>query len=658
MCGIAGVVRTDGGAVDLATLAQMTARLRHRGPDDEGYLLGAFPDGAALPAAGAETVLPLRTDLPSVTAAAAGHHVSLGFGFRRLSIIDCTPAGHQPMTDSSGMLWVIYNGEIYNYIELRKELETKGHRFRTRSDTEVLLAAYAEWGHACLDHFNGMWGFCLWDRRRGELFCARDRFGVKPFYYRHDGALFAFASEIKALLATYPATPAVNEAVAYDYLRSSLVEHIPETMIAGIEQLPAGHYLTLSSRGEARLRRYYDLRYETGRGNLDDAQVTRLSTAYRELLTDAVRLRLRTDVPLGSCLSGGLDSSSIVCALSEILRGSNGGAQQRTITAAYDDPVIDERRFADAVVAATGVHADYVFPSAEGLWNELTALTWHQDEPFGSTSIYAQWCVMRAARHGGVTVLLDGQGGDELLAGYLVYYTIFLKELLRRGRLLALREELLASKTWSTRTPGRLFAKLLAVFYEPLLRRLPQRPRGIDLLDDDLAVRHRERHAHWQAIRSTTDLAHRLWADMTQFNLPQLLRYEDRNSMAFSIETRLPFLDYRLAEWSFAQPVNVKLHAGWTKYVARKGIVGLCPDMIVWRTDKIGFATPEARWMGSGEEIFRVLSDPTTFRARRFLDPVKLRAQLLPGGQLTSHWRAELWRALNFELWMRVFGLG
>ena len=651
------MVRTDGGPIDIGVLVRMTGRLRHRGPDDEGYLVGRFPTGEAVAAAGAETVRPLRMTLPAIEDGALAQGSSLGFGHRRLSIIDCTPGGHQPMVWRDGALCVVYNGEIYNHIELRAELERKGHVFRTRSDTEVLLAAYAEWGAECLQRFNGMWAFCLWDRRHGQLFCARDRFGVKPFYFRRDGALFAFASEIKALLALRATPPAVNAAVAYDYLQSNLVEHTPETMLVGIEQLPAGHHLIIDGDGAVRISRYYILACATDRAATDDAHVARLSGEYRDLLTDAVRLRLRTDVPLGSCLSGGLDSSSIVCALSEILRANGAEMPQRTFTAAYDDPSVDERRFAAVVAAAARVHADYVFPSAGELWDELTALTWHQDEPFGSTSIYAQWCVMRAARRGGVTVMLDGQGADELLAGYVVYYPIFLKELLRRGRLGAFRNEVRAAGIWSQRPPWRLIARSLAAFYEPLLRRLPQPARGSHLLAGDFAGAYRQRHPQWQTVRSTTDLQQRLWADTTQFNLPQLLRYEDRNSMAFAIETRLPFLDYRLVEWCFRQPPSVKLHHGWTKYVARRGIVGLCPDSIVWRRDKLGFVTPEARWMGGGEEIVRLLSDPTTFRARRFLDPVKLRAQVLPGGRLTARWRGELWRALNFELWMRVFGL-
>ena len=653
MCGIAGIVRSDGGSIDVAVLRQMTARMRHRGPDDEGYLLGAFPNGTATPAAGADTVAPLRAHLPAIDAMGMEQRATLGFGHRRLSIIDCTPSGHQPMVDASGMLWLAYNGEVYNYIELRAELEAKGHVFSTRSDTEVILAAYREWGRACLERFNGMWAFCLWDRRRGELFCARDRFGVKPLYYRHDGRTFLFASEIKALLvASEP--PRVNEALAYDYLVFDFLDHTPETLFAGILQVPPGHWLVLDGRGQLTLQRYYTLPYTTTSGPSDEATIERLGDDYRALLTDAVRLRLRTDVPLGSCLSGGLDSSSIVCAMSRLLAAStDGAAEQRTFTAAYDDPACDERRFAQAVVAATGVDAHYTFPQAEALWEELLRLTWHQDEPFGSTSIYAQWCVMRAAHDAGVTVMLDGQGGDELFAGYLTYYPILLKELLRRGRFLEFRTELEASAQRLEQSPGRLAAKSAAVLYEPLRRLVPARVRGLDLLDAEFAGRHRHRRDEWLRLRPANNLQARLWADQVQFSIPQLLRYEDRNSMAFSVEARLPFLDYRLVEWAFAQPVGVKLHRGWTKYVARKGVSSLCPESIAWRTDKVGFATPEAQWMRAGTELLSALGDPATFRTGRFIDPAKLRGQL---ANPRPRWR-ELWRAAHFELWSRVFAI-
>jgi len=655
MCGIAGIVRTDGAAVDVGLVAQMTERLRHRGPDDEGYVLGTFPDGTVTPAAGNDTVPPLRATLPALDTAAASSG-SLVFGHRRLAIIDCTPAGHQPMGDASGALWVVYNGEIYNYLELRAELEQKGHTFSTHSDTEVLLAAYAEWGLACLGRFNGMWAFCLWDRRRRWLFCARDRFGVKPFYYRHDEAAFAFASEIKALLPASPTPPAINEALAYDYLAFDFLDHTPETMIAGIRQLPPAHWLTLDERGQLTVQRYYTLPYTSAGGRADDATIEPLAGAYRELLVDAVRLRLRTDVPLGSCLSGGLDSSSIVCAISRLFGGDHSAAQQRTFTAAYDDPACDERRFAEQVAAAARVQATYVFPSAGELWNEILALTWHQDEPFGSTSIYAQWCVMRAARRGGVTVMLDGQGGDELLAGYTMYHPILLKGLLCRAQLKTLRNEIRAGAQRLGQSPWRLTGKAAAVFYEPLRRFLPA-AHGSDLLSGDFARRHRRRRAGWRAARSTTNLQARLWADMVQFSIPQLLHYEDRNSMAFSVEARLPFLDYRLVEWAFAQPAAVKLHAGWTKYIARKAVAGLCPESIAWRTDKVGFATPEAAWMHAGGEVLRLLSDPGTFRAGRFIDPLKLRAAMLPNDEPAPRWRRDVWRATSFELWMRLFGI-
>jgi asparagine synthase (glutamine-hydrolysing) len=450
----------------------------------------------------------------------------------------------------------------------------------------------------------------------------------------------------------------VDEEMAYDYLQYDLTDHTARTMIAGVQQLPPSHWLVLDGRGRLTVQRYYTLPYRCADVRCDDATVQRLGKTYRALLTEAVRLRLRTDVPLGSCLSGGLDSSAIVCAMHELLAvADNRVAPQRTFTAAYDDPTCDERRFADAVSAATAAEAHYVFPRAEELWDEITKVTWHQDEPFGSTSIYAQWCVMRAARQAGVTVMLDGQGGDELFAGYVIYYSTWLKELLRRGRFGRFWQECRAAAPLLERTPFRLAAKAASVWYEPLRALRSARVRGLHLLNGEFAARQRQRHAMWQGWQRTADLQARLHGDEVQFRLPRLLRYEDRNSMAFSIEARAPFIDVRLVEWAFQQPPSVKLRQGWTKYVARQGIAGLCPDAIVWRTDKVGFATPEARWMHAGTDVLRALSEPSTFRAGRYIDPVKLQAEAFPGGRPTPRWRHELWRAANFELWMRVFGV-
>ncbi|MGB9881060.1 MAG: asparagine synthase (glutamine-hydrolyzing), partial [Anaerolineae bacterium] len=356
-------------------------------------------------------------------------------GSRRLAIIDTTPGGHQPMLDQEGGLVIVHNGEIYNYIEIRAELERCGHRFRSNSDTEVLLAAYKEWGPDCLRHLNGMFAFAIWDERRQELFAARDRFGEKPFYYHHDPerAFFIFASEIKALLGSGLISPKPNYKAIYRYLVHREIDVGSETVFEGIAALPPAHALSYSrAQGRLKIWRYWDLDPDAEIRLPHDAAY---AERFLELLTDAVRLRLRSDVPVGSSLSGGLDSSTIVCLIAKKLRGGI----QKTFSARFHDRRYDEGSYIQRVIEWTNVEGHAVYPDPARLPEEIEALTWHQEQPFFSTSIYAQWNVMRLAKEIGVTVLLDGQGGDETLAGYHIYFGPYFRELLlslRWGKLI------------------------------------------------------------------------------------------------------------------------------------------------------------------------------------------------------------------------------
>jgi asparagine synthase (glutamine-hydrolysing) len=420
MCGISGIWHLDNSrSISPSLIAQMTFTLRHRGPDDEGYLFVDTVTGHHEGRRGRDTVPELQ--MPDVRQGSEKRY-DLAFGFRRLSIIDLSPAGHQPMGNADGSLWVVYNGEIYNYLELREELKARGHTFRTATDTEVILCAYEEWGEACLERFNGMWAFALWDGHRQQLFCARDRFGIKPFYYVWDGTTFAFASEIKALLQMPDITRRPNEPVIYDYLRYGHLDHSEETFFTGIKQFPPAHFLLLRPTRQFSLRRYWDLIPDRRAEPLFTSDASYAERFY-SLFEDAVRLRLRSDVPIGTCLSGGLDSSAIVCVANKLLLDENVidpdlvGERQRTFSSCFDDRQYDERQYIQAVLALTGAEPNYTFPKGGELLDALTKLMWHQDEPFGSTSIYAQWRVMEKTAERGVKVLLDGQGGDELLAG-------------------------------------------------------------------------------------------------------------------------------------------------------------------------------------------------------------------------------------------------
>ena len=640
MCGIAGMYSASGRPVDLRALEAMTRMQAHRGPDGEGYVL--------LDGRGQEKPVPLQGSV----ALARSHRHSIGLGHRRLAIVDLSPLGHQPMATEDERCWVAYNGEIYNYIELRDELRGKGHRFRSASDTEVLLAAYREWGEACLERFNGMFAFALWDGERRRLFCARDRMGEKPFYYHWDGERFLFASEIKGLLAA-GLRPRPNQRAVFAYLDGAFLDYSEETFFENIRQLSPAHWLSLNGAALT-IGRYW---------NLPDGEVDRIKPAreavgeFRDLFRDAVRLRLRSDVPIGTCLSGGLDSSSIVCVVNELLVNS----RQKTFSSCFDDPAYDERRFIQPVLERTGAEPHFTFPDPKELATTLASLVWQQDEPFGSTSIFAQWNVMRVASQRGVKVLLDGQGADELLAGYQSFFGAFFADLLVQGRGIALLRELRAHR----RLHGPLSRYALAALARTFL---PSSVVGYARSKMTgsagwLAADFRRQWGHVTGSSAAAETAaprshvRRLQhALLTGNGLRALLHYEDRNSMAFGVEARLPFLDHRLVEFLYGLGADHKIRRGWTKAVLREAMDGILPEEVRWREDKMGFVTPEDLWFRTSlrEPARDILSDART-RARGYLNvDAALRA-------LNAHVAGQtnisntIWRWLNLELWCRRF---
>ncbi|MBT9588888.1 asparagine synthase (glutamine-hydrolyzing) [bacterium] len=585
MCGIAGVFHPQGQAVEIERLHQMGQLLAHRGPDAQGV----YCEGG------------------------------LGLVHRRLSIIDLDPRSEQPMRVEHCLL--IYNGEIYNYLELRAHLETLGHSFRTESDSEVLIRAYLQWGRDCLRHFNGMWAFALWDEHKQGLWCARDRFGVKPFYYVEKDGEFRFASEPKALLGDDAALRQVNPRALGRFLVEGICDDENETFFGPMKPLQAAHHLWVSRHSGLLVQRYWQLvpslSLEAG---LELASVRLHNTpavpslkfeeaslpphpdprfytaveALRALLQDSVRLRLRSDVPVGTCLSGGMDSSSIVSIASAL--NSN---PIRTFSSEYAESDCSESEYIQAVIDGCKTQAIRIVPQPQELISAMAKICWAQDEPTGSATLFTQWKVMQAA-HGQVTVLLDGQGGDELFAGYLPYLEDFIWDLAFAGQ-----EQ--AELTTSEQLAGRSFAQV--VKKARWQARLPAFLRKREKLRPDPytppVTLNEEMRTALQSVDRSRDarqagwpdrLSRRLAHDVTHLSIPQLLRYEDRNSMAFSIEARTPFLDYRLVEFAFALPNRFKIHQGWTKRVLRSAVAGLAPPQIVLRRDKKGYPTPAAGW--------------------------------------------------------------
>lgn len=639
MCGIAGIYNLNGKPVEERLLQKMAGAMKHRGPDDEGYYLDR----------------------------------NIGLAHKRLSIIDLSPAGHQPMSNEDKSIWVVHNGEIYNYLELKEELKAKGYLFKTHTDTEVIIYAYQEWGENCLGRFNGMWALAIWDGKEKKLFCSRDRFGVKPFYYYFNGTVFIFASEIKALLLHPDISKEVNEGVIYDYLTLGLLDHTQETFFKGISQLRPSHYLVLTESRGLKFQRYWDLKANKTTEDFS-TRISDIATRFRELLYDSVRLRLRSDVPVGTCLSGGIDSSSIVCMANELMFKDRVivpeiiGRQQKTFTSCFEDRRFDERKFAEAIIKKTGAEKNFVFPDGNKLWEELPSLVWHQDEPFGSTSIYAQWQVMREAAQRGVKVLLDGQGGDEVLAGYLPYYYLtYLAQLLSGGKVLKAFSEAKKRSILSGAKMEIFLAhagyNIIPFFLRKFIRDLRniiftgRESSALAALNSSFKIRFSERRSEYLKGRSNslTNLSEALYQDIFTYSLPSLLHYEDRNSMAFSLEARTPFLDYRLVEYLFSLPASLKIRDGLTKYVLREAMKGVLPEEVRLRKDKMGFVTPEIIWMRQGRERIMALFSSPKVLSRDFVNPQFIAANLnaLLSGRETG--TTELWRWINLETWLNTF---
>ncbi len=656
MCGILGLFSPAGVEGYGNMLQKANDLVSYRGPDSAGFVLLSTKPADNHKPVQAER-MPCEADLGSA---------DLVLAHRRLAIIDLSPSGHQPMSSSDSTNWITYNGEIYNYPELRKELEANGHSFRSHSDTEVILRAYEEWGEACVNRFNGMWAFALADLRQQKLFCSRDRFGVKPFHYFSDGKRFAFGSEIKQLLCFSFVPRLINKGTVYEYLAYQVLEHSDQTFFAGISNLLPGHNLTVDFKSASvRTDPFYSPRFSI------DYRMSETEAAerFRDLLEDAVRIRLRSDVQVGSCLSGGLDSSSIVCLMQRLLRNGAQGDVQHTFSSHFSEEEANELEYMEEVVRSTGVRAHYTYPTPDDFSHDLDRLVWHQEEPFGSTSIFAQWSVFKSVHEHGVKVMLDGQGADEVLGGYqpLGYY--FLSDLLAKQQILKYLKESWYQWRIQAKPVAVLASQPLALLMpqplKPLLGRMKRTmtqglPPVHSWLDQGFARGRAEKAAYLsnQANRAfdRSEVFNNTLFQLTFFNnLQALLKYEDRNSMAFSVEGRLPFLDYRLVEFAFTMPSTFKIRGGYTKRVLRDSMEGILPGKIQWRVSKLGFATPERVWQNTSLRplIEEALRDK---RLSSFVMPRKAR-DFLSALDKSTHRDFTPWLWVNLSLWMKAYGL-
>ena len=577
MCAINGFTWSDPVLIN-----KMNDALAHRGPDDEGVFVN--------------------------------NQVSLGH--RRLSIQDLSSSGHQPMGDEEKGIWIVFNGEIYNFKEIRTELVKKGYVFKSGSDTEVILRAYEEWGINCVERFNGMWGLALYDHNLEILFLSRDRFGVKPLYYHLSEKGLIFSSEVKGILeSNIKREP--NDRIVFEYLAFGYVDHTEETFFSGIYKLIPGENLIYDLRNKKakKVKWYdYDARVKKLRKKVQLWSTEEKIEKIKDLFKSGIEYRMISDTPVGSCLSGGIDSSAIVYNMK--------GGEIKTFSMVYPGQEKDESKYIKEVVEDTEVKSLTTTPAKKELMEDLQDLIRTQEEPFRSTSIYGQYRVMKLAHENGMKVLLDGQGADELFAGYFTYFKYYFWELGLKGRVWEAREYYRGLGDLITFPMAIVLSKIglgsvVSWYLKP--RYLKNFKTNCNILDN-----------------RGFELESSLKSDLLQYSVPQLLRYEDKNSMRWSIESRTPFLDYRFVELAGALDVRDKLRDGVSKWIFREAMRGVVGEEILDRKDKVGFEIPD--W--DIEELIKEVGN------RKYWDVGRVRG---------IEDFEKLWRVVNVEMWLRGF---
>lgn len=601
MCGISGIISKDWTSIDKNELKRINDIIFHRGPDSEGFYL----------------------------------HNNLGFGHRRLSILDLSPLGHQPM-NYLDKYCITYNGEIYNYIEIRAELLQNGYLFVSESDTEVILAAYDFWGISCLNKFNGMWSFAIHDLEKDIVLFSRDRFGIKPFYYKEDDSQFVFGSEIKQLLNSDKPN-LLNENILLESMLTHIDNHTEETYFKGIYSLPSSSYMIYDLKtNERTIDKYYKLSINTEIQNKTEEE---LVLEFKDLFSDAIKLRLRSDVVVGTSLSGGLDSSAIsAIASAEYTKKSK--EKFIAINAKSIDDRNDESVFAKIVADKLNLDLNVVMPTYEDFLKTIDDVIYTQEEPFGSPSMFMGWHVFQKARELNCTVMLNGQGSDEILLGYERYFTSTLNFNKPFSQLKEIINQNKNSRLSLLNTLG-----YYVYFRSFFIRKM--RLKNKSLLKSEY-----KKSKYFNFVKKSSEsysTPYKLQQfEITELQLPHLLRYEDRNSMRHSIETRLPFLDYRLVEFCVSLPLSLKIKEGWTKYILRKGINDLLPESIVWRKNKFGFESPDRIWLSNyNDQMMKEIKNSKVLNHYCDMD--------LLSNKYKSMSLKDKWMYFNIARWENVF---
>lgn len=598
MCGIAGIIYKDGTSVTEVVLKKMTNKMLHRGPDAEGFYING----------------------------------NFGLGHRRLAIIDTSDSGNQPFLFNNKVL--TFNGAIYNYIELRDELKELGYTFSTNCDTEVLIASYDYWGEKCVEKFNGMWAFAIFDAERNKIFCSRDRFGVKPFYYYSDDTKMIFASEIKPILEIEQITE-VNLQVILQFIAVNLTEQTNETFFKGISKLQGSHNLVYCLKTNTfDIYRYYDIPFHKEVSELSLQETEKL---FQKELERSVKLRLRSDVKIGSALSGGLDSSYLATIASSFF-SDDKSERFNVISVGSRNKENDESYYSKIVSESLNLSQDLIYPDKEDFESQILKVIYTQEEPFPTLSIYMQNFLMNETSKLEIKVLLDGQGADEILLGYSRYTAAYIRNHSFFKNLNFL---------WNVKSHydisalrGILFYFYFSVYFVRKLRIL-FRGRGLKAkyrksIDFSLMKR---------LTKSYSNIFDMQRIEIFWAQIPELLRFEDKNSMAFSVETRLPFLDYKFVETCLSINSHFKIYKGWSKYILRKNMHNKLPDEVTWRKRKIGFDAPTEEWWPYSDEILEKINKSKIIQ--------ELYSKKIKG--LKD--REMQWKLYNIAIWEEIFNM-
>tara|TARA_B110001452_G_C15238955_1_gene428994 strand:- start:115 stop:2079 length:1965 start_codon:yes stop_codon:yes gene_type:complete len=635
MCGVIGIISSESRQEITDSADKMLRFIDHRGPDGRG--LEVF-------------------NLPKAQHLALGHN--------RLAIIDTSDAGLMPMSNADDNLSIIFNGEIFNYIELKEELASLGYCFTTNTDTEVLLNAYAEWGSDCLNKLNGMFAFAIFNKVNSELFIARDRYGVKPLYYFFQDNLFIFASEIKSILTHENVDVAPEEEMLGKFLLTGAVNNTNLTCFSEIYSLSPGYSLKMQ-QGKLTTDKWYSPTKNLLSSDANYNYQKSLSD-FQDIFHDAVKLRLRSDVEVGACLSGGLDSSAIVGAVANISSNMSDPGSFKTFSSVYDDPKISEIEYVDEVTKFTNTTNFSFTPQLDAFWENIPKIIWHNDEPIQTPTTFNQWSVMEAAKNQSIKVTLDGQGVDELAAGYPTYFSIHLAELARKLHVIefiATFKDIVSTKGEGRNAASLLFRVIYLLIPRWAISTLSAIPffRFVVKGESFQPILRKKYKKSWRNIakqqlllqrKHSISIAKRLRFDFYNMSLPALLRYEDRSSMAFSIEARTPFLDYRLVEFIQSLPSEYFIKEGLTKAIVRDGVSSLIPQSVFNRTDKKGYPIPSSDWLNKSNKIIKNIFSGETFLSTYInIDEFQ---KMLSVGKLPIK-DDELWRLVFAELWFREF---